>query len=457
MTKALKTILLGATLTVAATAAMAQGAATLTLQLTMNDNTLKEYAASEVKKLGVDKATGTVSVRLTDGTTDEYVCQVKRITFAGTKGKEVASQLSSYTYLKKYVNRDAYPNFRLGCATDLNSVSQTVHKLNFEEIVAGNEFKYASCVKDDGTMDFTSVKNFISRATTAGMQVYGHTLAWHSQQRPNYLKRLVDGKSKEQQLAVLTDAMERWIKGMMEACNGRVKAWDVVNEAIAGSDGDKDGFYDLQHDNGDANNFFWQDYMGDLEYVRTAVRLARQYGPEGVKLFVNDYNLESDWDDNKKLKSLIDWIKKWEADGVTVIDGIGTQMHISCSTNASTLNSRKKAVTNMFKLMAQTGKLIRVSELDMGITDNNGKSIKTVDVTEAQQQLMADFYRYIVDQYLTIIPPSQQWGICQWCVGDSPESNWGWRPGEPVGLWNEKKTIRKPAYKGFADGLAGYQ
>ena len=103
--------------------------------------------------------------------------------------------------------------------------------------------------------------------------------------------------------------------------------------------------------------------MGDLEYVRQAVRLARKYGPEDIKLFINDYNLESFWDNNKKLRSLINWIKKWEADGVTKIDGIGTQMHLSCSMSDNELNNRKKYITQMFKLMAQSGKLCRVSEV----------------------------------------------------------------------------------------------
>ena len=40
--------------------------------------------------------------------------------------------------------------------------------------------------------------------------------------------------------------MDRWIKGMMEACDGKVKAWDVVNEAVSGGDPDAEGVYALQ-------------------------------------------------------------------------------------------------------------------------------------------------------------------------------------------------------------------
>ncbi|MDE6291193.1 MAG: endo-1,4-beta-xylanase, partial [Muribaculaceae bacterium] len=199
--------------------------------------------------------------------------------------------------------------------------------------------------------------------------------------------------TREEKREVLCDAMEKWIKGMMNACGGKVKAWDVVNEAISGGGNDGSGNYTLQHSegyNGDAtwdvggDAFYWQDHMGDLEYIRSAVRYARQYGPEDIKLFINDYNLESDWDGNKKLKSLINWIAKWEADGETFIDGIGTQMHISYYENSGTQNSKKNAITNMFKLMAASGKLVRVSEFDMGYVNASGRDVPTSEMTEQQ-------------------------------------------------------------------------
>jgi GH35 family endo-1,4-beta-xylanase len=193
--------------------------------------------------------------------------------------------------------------------------------------------------------------------------------------------------------------------------------------------------------------------MGDLEYVRSAIRLARKYGPKDIKLFINDYNLESDWDSNKKLKSLINWIKKWEADGVTYVDGIGTQMHISYYMNANTQKSKENAIVNMFTLMAKTGKLVRVSELDMGVVDANGNSVPTSQMTEAMHHKMADFYEWIIKKYLEIVPPEQQAGICFWCPTDSP-SNSGWRADTPVGIWT-LDNYRKHVYAGIAKGLGG--
>lgn len=276
----------------------------------------------------------------------------------------------------------------------------------------------------------------------------------------------------EEKKKALTPVLQNWIYGMMEATEGKVKAWDVVNEAISGEDKDGDGFYDLQSATrgivtpDDAkNNFYWQDYLGDIDYVRTAVAAARKGfadaggNPEELKLFINDYNLETAYDDNKKLKSLIHWIEEWQKDGVTVIDGIGSQMHVSCCMDPVEQKKREDAYVNMLNLMVSTGRLVRISELDMGLevpnVDKNSKDpyiqVKTTDMTEEQHKAMRAYYEFIVKKYLEIVPKEQQWGICQWCATDSP-ANSGWRPGLPVGLW-DLDYYRKHTYAGFAAGL----
>ena len=528
--------------------------------------------------------------------------------------------LDGYKALKEYIDYSKYPNFKLGAGTTVNTyLSNSTYKSminnNFTETVAGNAMKMASCVDGNGNMNFTNVKKYVNAADKSGINVYGHTLAWHSQQPKAWLLKLLadkkveggedvwetvankdfrsdktigwkatesewgystsfsstdglkvtttksypwqvqfvpmsdialtsgktytmtmtvkgtgsgklDGRvgdwsgganfslnfntewndvkvevkptldnnfillhvvnyvgdvyiknikfegyegqtrplTQEERHDTLVWAMDKWIKGMMEACDGKVKAWDLVNEAVAGADNDRDGYYDLQHSEGYAQGtwdvggdaFYWQDHMGDLDYIRQACRLARKYGPEDIVLFINDYNLESDWDNNKKLKSLINWIEKWEADRVTKIDGIGTQMHISCFENNTHQNNIKKHITQMFQLMANSGKLVRVSELDMGYVRGSnrwGASSKTNELTEAEHKKMADFYEWIIKEYFRIIPPEQQWGICQWCTTDAP-ANSGWRGGEPVGIW-DINNYRKHVYAGFVRGLNG--
>lgn len=184
----------------------------------------------------------------------------------------------------------------------------------------------------------------------------------------------------EEKKNILTSVMQKWIYGMMEATEGKVKAWEVVNEAISGEDKNGDGYYDLQSATrgtvsaDDAkNNFYWQDYLGDIDYVRTAVAAARKGfadaggNPEELKLFINDYNLETAYDQNKKLKSLIHWIEEWQKDGVTKIDGIGSQMHVTCSMDPAKQKENEEAYVNMLNLMVGSHKLVRISELDMGL------------------------------------------------------------------------------------------
>ena len=542
----------------------------------------------------------------------------------GKPNNENYRYLDEYQALKDYIDHTKYPNFKLGAGTTVNdylnnSLVRNMTNKNFSETVAGNAMKMQSCVNNNGDMNFETVKKYVQTATEAGLNVYGHTLAWHSQQAKGWLLKLLADKpdpnseqvwaeiaSKDfrtnktvgwtsdkdqfgytltfdatnglkihttkkcdnswdvqflamenilvekdktykmtmtvkgsaagklhsklgdwsngeypdipfttewQEVSVeykgivessffmlqcgdfvgdiyiknikfegykgktvpltaqerkdtLIWAMDKWIKGMMEACGGKVKAWDLVNEAISGGGDDGQGNYVLQGNNPNGNpdatwdvggdNFYWQDYLGSLDYVRQACRLARKYGPEDVVLFINDYNLESDWDDNHKLKSLINWIKKWESDGVTKIDGIGTQMHINCYENSNLQNSAKQHITKMFELMAKSGKYVRVSEMDMGYVRGSNKwaeSVQTGQLTEDEHKKMADFYEWIIKEFLRIVPPAQQWGICQWCTTDAP-ANSGWRGGQPVGIW-DLNYYRKHAYAGFVRGLGG--
>ena len=270
----------------------------------------------------------------------------------------------------------------------------------------------------------------------------------------------------------LTWAMNKWVSGMMQATEGKVKAWDLINEAVAG-EGNVNGFYPLQTANeNNPDDFFWQDYFTPEMYgpivekaARDAYAAVEGTNPADLKLFVNDYDLESDRDNNQKVKSLVYWIGVWEKKGQelgynTKIDGIGSQMHISYYENPQTLESKKKGIQNMLKIMAETGKLVRISELDMGYVDAEGNDVTTaqleklpIDERVAKEKAMAEYYKWIIEQYFAIVPTSQQYGICQWCLTDSPTDS-SWRKGLPVGLWNLNYQ-RKPAYGGFADGLSG--
>ena len=107
--------------------------------------------------------------------------------------------LDDFKALKEYIDYAKYPNFKLGAGTTVNDylnkalVRDQINK-NFSETVAGNAMKMASCVDNNGNMNFTTVKNYVNTATEAGLNVYGHTLAWHSQQPKGWLLRLLADK-----------------------------------------------------------------------------------------------------------------------------------------------------------------------------------------------------------------------------------------------------------------------
>ena len=538
--------------------------------------------------------------------------------------------LNDYAPLKEYLDRGAHPGFKVSAALGVDEFNQQgpLFRLaahNFDEIVAGNAMKMASCVNDQGVMDFSKVSSFVRAAEDAGLTVYGHTLAWHAQQPRKWLEKLIadkeldvdpdqktftelsrqtyqdgpfpyyqmgcapdiingsihfvptgdwsqffcltglaltpgnyavdveikstksgnikmtvqngwggDAESRDGTVALkegwttarfkmtleqggnydfilkpetfdatldlksvtvkkivktnsipltpqeksdtLTWAMNKWISGMMQATEGKVKAWDLINEAVSGGP-DKTKPYPLQTEATSEHNpqdFYWQDYFTPEMYgpivekaARDAYAAVEGTNPADLKLFINDYNLESDWDDNNKVKSLVYWIDVWEKKGKelgwnTKIDGIGSQMHISYYENPQILESKKKAIQNMLKIMVESKKLVRISEIDMGYVDKDGKDVTTAQLEKlpieervAKEKAMAEHYKWIIEQYFKIVPVSQQYGICQWCLTDSPTDS-GWRPGQPVGLWNLNYQ-RKPAYGGFADGLANKQ
>ena len=178
--------------------------------------------------------------------------------------------------------------------------------------------------------------------------------------------------------------------------------------------------------------------------------MARKYLAAETKLFVNDYNLETN---PEKLQQLCDFVKKIDTDnGSPIVDGIGTQMHIylTCSDdktkNAENIAALKDKVDAMFKTMAATGKLVRVTELDIAIGTSSPSS--------AQYQAQADCYRMIVESFKANVPEAQQSGITIWSLSDNEAEHEFWLKGDVPNLF-DADYLRKWAYKGFCDGIAG--
>lgn len=246
---------------------------------------------------------------------------------------------------------------------------------------------------------------------------------------------------------IIGGALDKWISGMIQAASGDIKSWDVISEAMSDDEGQM-----LRSATNEANpeaNFYWSDYMGD-NFARTVVNSVRKHFKENegneaeLKLFVNEYGLEKPG--NGKCKRLIDMIDQWEQDGVTKIDGIGTQMHLTYSLDPAKQKQSEESIIEMFKLLAATGKLIRISELDMTLVNTNGEIIKPSNITFSQQLSMSEYYNFAILKYFEVIPVAQRYGISH---ANTVENS-----SNCVGLWN-KNWSRKPTYIGFADGLAG--
>lgn len=239
-------------------------------------------------------------------------------------------------------------------------------------------------------------------------------------------------KTAEQKNTLITNALDKWMSGMLAVSKPYVKAWDVVNEPM--DDGKP---YELKTGVGRtlvADEFYWQDYMGK-DYAVTAFQLARKYGNAGDILFINDYNLEYSLD---KCRGLIAYTSYIEGKGAKV-DGIGTQMHID-------IKSDKAKIAEMFKLLAATGKLIKISELDIGLG-----GVKTANATQEQYKEQAEMYKYVIDKYFELIPAAQRYGITLWSPLDSP-ANSSWRADDPIGLWTQQ-YVRKVAYSYVAESI----
>lgn len=269
-------------------------------------------------------------------------------------------------------------------------------------------------------------------------------------------------KTPEEKKAALETAMEAWIKGMLEHVknDNRFVAWDVINEPIAdgsnewrginnvfgGTDGDGNPDTEPVEDpenglllNWADNHFYWGYYLGK-GYATKAFELARQYAPANMKLYVNDYNLEIS---PNKLAALIDFVKYIDennATGQPIVDGIGTQMHVTAS------SITREQIDAMFQTMAATGKLVRVTELDV--------ALGTASPSAEQLELQANVYQMIFESYKANVPEAQQSGITIWTLSDNAAEHEYWLPDESPNLFDGNYN-RKHAYKGVCDGIAG--
>ena len=204
--------------------------------------------------------------------------------------------------------------------------------------------------------------------------------------------------------------------------------------------------FDIKHS---TEKIFWQDIFGSENYAPKVSKVAsaayERYGgdPSQLRFFISESGLE----DSKKLESLKYWIGIWDAKGAK-IDGINAKLNLTYSEDAATQEANKATLDNLLVNLASTGKLIRLSNLDIKYQDATGANVAAKDITEGQRQQLADYYAYVIKSYMNKIPNDKQAGLCKGNLVDTTD---------PVGLWSidNKDWVRTAIYKAFCDALSG--
>lgn len=199
---------------------------------------------------------------------------------------------------------------------------------------------------------------------------------------------------------LINTALQNWVTTMVDRYKGKVTGWDVANEVMIDGTG---ALRTGANSSTSTDNFYWADYLG-RGYIANTFRWANAADP-AAKLFINDYNLESD---NRKLDSTIALINELKLAGVP-IHGAGLQMHISINTNNS-------GIDNAFQKLAATGLLIHVSELDVRINPSN---VNPFTSTQGLLDQQAQKFKFVAESYFRNVPAAQRFGITVWNLTDA--------------------------------------
>lgn len=221
-------------------------------------------------------------------------------------------------------------------------------------------------------------------------------------------------KTDAEKRAILTAEMKKYISGVMAIAKNSVNDWVVVKDPLA-------------EDDGDASKFYWQSYLGNADYAVTALNEAAQH--TGGKLFVEQGGLDCDL-------SLCQQFVNY----VSTVEGLGAKVDgVAVSINADTELTNIDDISQMFKLLASTGKLVRISDLKAGIAE-----LTTNDsISESMYKQQAELLGNIIKAYNENVPEAQQGGITLHQVFDDVY---------PYGLWTTAYQ-RKHAYGGVAEAL----
>ena len=253
--------------------------------------------------------------------------------------------------------------FLIGVAVNVNQSSGVdtssikLVKQHFNSIVAENCMKCEVIHPEEDRYDFTLADQFVSFGEKNGMAVIGHCLIWHSQLAPWFC---VDEKGNNVTPEVLKQRMKDHITTIVTRYKGRIKGWDVVNEAIL-EDGSyrKSKFYEI---------------LGE-EFIPLAFQYAHEADPD-AELYYNDYAMNMPG----KREGVVKLVSSLKEKGIR-IDAVGMQGHMGM--DYPDINEFEQSIV----AFAGTGVKVMVTEWDMSALPTVKQSANISDTVAYQKML----------------------------------------------------------------------
>lgn len=220
-----------------------------------------------------------------------------------------------------------------------------VIKEQFSAIVAENCMKSGQIQRREGEFDFSLADPFVEFGEQNDKFITGHCLIWHSQ-APRWF--FTDSLGNDVSREVMIERMKTHISTVVGRYKGRIKGWDVVNEAIM-----EDGSY--------RNSKFYQ-IVGE-DFIKLAFQFAHEADPD-AELYYNDYN---EWFPGRR-DAIVKMVRDFKNEGIR-IDGIGMQGHIGME--SPSLDEYEAAIV----AYANEGMKVMVTELDMSILPQPDRNV----------------------------------------------------------------------------------
>ena len=226
-------------------------------------------------------------------------------------------------------------------------------------ITPENVMKWSSIHPEPNRYDFAAADRYVDFGLKNNMFIVGHTLIWHNQV-PAWV--FMGDANKAPDRDAMLARMKDHIFTVVGRYKGRVKGWDVVNEALS--------------DEGPLRKTKWLETVGE-DFIAKAFEYAHQADPN-AELYYNEYSLEMP----AKRDACIRLVKDLKAKGLR-IDGVGFQGHWGIGYPSP------KQVEEFIDAVAALGVKVMVTEMDIDVlpSTNNYRGADINVKVELQKKL----------------------------------------------------------------------